>query len=253
MPLFPGATSSSGCRTRRPRPGTCAGALRSIRLPGRAFATPPTSRRAVRSRPRQPVPPPGPLSEDCLYANVYTSTLRRDADRPVLVWIHGGGFTEDGARNYDGSKLAADGTVVVTINYRLGALGFLAHPALDAAARWPGRQLRPDGPDRGIAVGPSQHRTVRRRPAQRHDRRAVGRRRVGARPAGLASLARAVPAGDRAERRVRADPAAARRRRGRRRGVRHRRRLPGPDRAVPAPPAGRSAASATSRVPRSRA
>jgi para-nitrobenzyl esterase len=61
--------------------------------------------------------------------------LRRDADRPVLVWIHGGGFTEDGARNYDGSKLAADGTVVVTINYRLGALGFLAHPAL---ARRPG-------------------------------------------------------------------------------------------------------------------
>jgi para-nitrobenzyl esterase len=77
-----------------------------------------------------PFLPPGPLSEDCLYLNVYTSTLRRDADRPVLVWIHGGGFTEDGARNYDGSKLAADGAVVVTINYRLGALGFLAHPAL---------------------------------------------------------------------------------------------------------------------------
>ena len=77
-----------------------------------------------------PFLPPGALSEDCLYLNVYTSTLRRIADRPVLVWIHGGGFTEDGARNYDGAKLAADGTVVVTINYRLGALGFLAHPAL---------------------------------------------------------------------------------------------------------------------------
>ncbi len=85
-----------------------------------------------------PFLPPGALSEDCLYLNVYTSTLRRNAERPVLVWIHGGGFTEDGARNYDGSKLAADGTVVVTINYRLGALGFLAHPAL---AR------RPDGPN----------------------------------------------------------------------------------------------------------
>ena len=48
----------------------------------------------------------------------------------MLVWIHGGGFTQDAGRNYDGSKLAADGTVVVTINYRLGALGFLAHPAL---------------------------------------------------------------------------------------------------------------------------
>ena len=81
--------------------------------------------------------PPAPFSEDCLYLNVYTSTLRRDGHRPVLVWVHGGGFTEDGARNYDGSKLAADGVVVVTINYRLGALGFLAHPALAS---------RPGGP-----------------------------------------------------------------------------------------------------------
>jgi para-nitrobenzyl esterase len=86
-------------------------------------------------QPASPFAPPVPFSEDCLYLNVYTPTLRRDADRPVLVWIHGGGFTEDGARNYDGSKLAADGTVVVTVNYRLGALGFLAHPAL---ARRPG-------------------------------------------------------------------------------------------------------------------
>jgi para-nitrobenzyl esterase len=74
--------------------------------------------------------PPGTLSEDCLYLNVYTPTARPGANRPVLVWIHGGGLVQDGARNYDGSKLAADGTVVVTINYRLGALGFLAHPAL---------------------------------------------------------------------------------------------------------------------------
>ncbi|HYB30043.1 MAG TPA: carboxylesterase family protein [Solirubrobacteraceae bacterium] len=88
-------------------------------------------------QPVSPFLPPGPLSDDCLYLNVYTPTLRGDTDRPVLVWIHGGGFTEDGARNYDGSKLAADGTVVVTINYRLGALGFLAHPAL---------ATRPGGP-----------------------------------------------------------------------------------------------------------
>ncbi len=81
-------------------------------------------------QPKSPFAPPPPFSENCLYLNVYTPTLHRDGERPVLVWIHGGGFTEDGARNYDGSKLAADGTVVVTINYRLGALGFLAHPAL---------------------------------------------------------------------------------------------------------------------------
>src|SRR4029079_6801518 len=69
--------------------------------------------------------PPGPSSEDCLYLNVYTPDRHPRGERadPVLVWIHGGGLTEDAARNYDGSKLAAAGTVVVTINYRLGALG----------------------------------------------------------------------------------------------------------------------------------
>jgi para-nitrobenzyl esterase len=74
--------------------------------------------------------PPGRQSEDCLFLNVNTPTLQTTAHRPVLVWIHGGGFTEDGARDYDGAQLAAHGVVVVTINYRLGALGFLAHPAL---------------------------------------------------------------------------------------------------------------------------
>ena len=109
--------------------------------------------------------PPGPISEDCLYLNVYTPTLRDRSGgrRPVLVWIHGGGLTLDGARNYDGSKLAADGAVVVTINYRLGALGFLAHPALasgpggpagnyglmdqQAALRWVQRNIAQFGGD----------------------------------------------------------------------------------------------------------
>ena len=88
---------------------------------------------------KNPYLPPGSISEDCLYLNVYAPTSRssNEGGRPVLVWIHGGGLTVDGARNYDGSKLAADGTVVVTINYRLGALGFLAHPALAS---------RPGGP-----------------------------------------------------------------------------------------------------------
>jgi para-nitrobenzyl esterase len=91
------------------------------------------------SCPQKPSPfqPPGPQSEDCLYLNVSTPTLSHNAKQPVLVWIHGGGFTQDGALNYDGTKLAAGGSVVVTINYRLGALGFLAHPALAS---------RPGGP-----------------------------------------------------------------------------------------------------------
>jgi para-nitrobenzyl esterase len=86
-----------------------------------------------------PFAPHGAFSEDCLYLNVYTPGLHNgDGDgRPVLVWIHGGGLTEEGSSNYDGAKLAADGAVVVTINYRLGALGFLAHPALAS---------RPGGP-----------------------------------------------------------------------------------------------------------
>ncbi len=110
-----------------------------------------------------PLLPPGKISEDCLYLNVYTPALHDHSGggRPVLVWIHGGGLVQDGARNYDGTKLAADGTVVVTINYRLGALGFLAHPALashgaagnyglmdqQAALRWVQRNIARFGGD----------------------------------------------------------------------------------------------------------
>ncbi len=113
---------------------------------------------------KNPYLPPGPISEDCLYLNVYRPTLRDSGDggRPVLVWIHGGGLTLDGARNYDGSKLAADGTVVVTINYRLGALGFLAHPAL---ASRPGGAAGNYGlmdQQAAFALGAAQHRAVRR-------------------------------------------------------------------------------------------
>ena len=87
-----------------------------------------------------PLLPPGTISEDCLYLNVYAPPVGSNdqGGRPVLVWIHGGGLVQDGARDYDGSKLAADGVVVVTINYRLGALGFLAHPALASRPARPG-------------------------------------------------------------------------------------------------------------------
>ena len=63
---------------------------------------------------------------------MYTPTLGGNGDGglPVLVWIHGGRFTLGAGRDYDGTKLAANGIVVVTINFRQGALGFLAHPAL---------------------------------------------------------------------------------------------------------------------------
>ena len=72
------------------------------------------------------------VSEDCLYLNVWTPAESREA--PVFVWIHGGSLTTGAGSEpmYDGARLAAQGLVVVTINYRLGVLGYLAHPELSA-------------------------------------------------------------------------------------------------------------------------
>jgi para-nitrobenzyl esterase len=75
-----------------------------------------------------------PLSEDCLYLNVWTGAASADDALPVMVFFFGGAFT-DGAGSaplYDGTALAGRGAVVVTMNYRLGPFGFLAHPALTA-------------------------------------------------------------------------------------------------------------------------
>jgi para-nitrobenzyl esterase len=75
---------------------------------------------------------PQPVSEDCLYLNVWTAAKSTKERRPVMVWIHGGAFTRGAGSTptYDGEKLAAKGVVLVTINYRLGVFGFLAHPEL---------------------------------------------------------------------------------------------------------------------------
>ncbi|MDR4307511.1 carboxylesterase family protein [Chelatococcus sambhunathii] len=77
---------------------------------------------------------PANANEDCLFLNVYApADAKRSAKLPVMVWIHGGANLDGNGNDYDGSKLARDGKViVVTLNYRLGLLGFLAHPALDA-------------------------------------------------------------------------------------------------------------------------
>jgi len=71
-------------------------------------------------------------NEDCLYLNVFSPTVDSSAKLPVIVWIHGGGDFCGASNDYDGSKLASHGAVVVTFNYRLGLFGWLAHPALDA-------------------------------------------------------------------------------------------------------------------------
>jgi para-nitrobenzyl esterase len=75
-----------------------------------------------------------PMSEDCLYLNVWTPAKSAKAKLPVMVWIYGGGFTGGGTALpvYDGADLVKRGVVLVSIAYRVGPFGFLAHPELDA-------------------------------------------------------------------------------------------------------------------------
>ena len=83
---------------------------------------------------------PVPMSEDCLFVNVWVAAKPASGRLPVLVWVHGGAFKVGSAGQpvYDGASLARRGLIVVTLNYRLGKFGFLAHPALT--------QENPDGP-----------------------------------------------------------------------------------------------------------
>ena len=76
-------------------------------------------------------------SEDCLYLNVWSGAESASEKRPVMVWLHGGSHTGGYGHSkiFDGTELARQGVVLVSINYRLGPLGFLAHPALSAEDR----------------------------------------------------------------------------------------------------------------------
>jgi para-nitrobenzyl esterase len=78
--------------------------------------------------------PPSGKSEDCLYLNVWTPAKSESNSIPVLVWIYGGGFNAGATSElaYSGEKLAKKGVVLVSIAYRVGLLGFLAHPELSA-------------------------------------------------------------------------------------------------------------------------
>jgi para-nitrobenzyl esterase len=85
--------------------------------------------------------PPSPfgiasVTEDCLFLNVFTPDSNDFFQpRAVMVWIHGGALTFGESNHYDPTALVQDGVIVVTINYRLGALGFLAHPAFAGERR----------------------------------------------------------------------------------------------------------------------
>ena len=74
------------------------------------------------------------MSEDCLYLNIWTTGIGKADKLPVMVWIHGGGLNKGWGHipMYDGSQFARHGVVLVSINYRLGPLGYLAHPGLSA-------------------------------------------------------------------------------------------------------------------------
>jgi len=77
---------------------------------------------------------PDPMDEDCLYLNVWTPEGATDTSKlPVMVWIHGGAYVIGAGRlpTYHGAPLVKKGAILVTLNYRMGALGFFAHPALD--------------------------------------------------------------------------------------------------------------------------
>lgn len=78
------------------------------------------------------ITPPDKLSEDCLYLNVWTPAKSAKEKLPVLVWIYGGGFSSGSAACavYDGEEMAKKGIVFVSLNYRVGVLGFMAHPEL---------------------------------------------------------------------------------------------------------------------------
>ncbi|MCX7825514.1 MAG: carboxylesterase family protein, partial [Verrucomicrobiae bacterium] len=135
--------------------GLTVGGSKDVRVfKGIPFAAPPVG--ALRWKPPQPVKPwegvractesgpwcpqPKPIagfappkqSEDCLYLNIWTAAKTPGEKRPVMFWIHGGGCTTGSGATptYDGTALARQGVVVVTINYRLGPFGYFAHPLL---------------------------------------------------------------------------------------------------------------------------
>jgi para-nitrobenzyl esterase len=111
-------------RWRPPQPAPSWDGARDATSPGAICIQPPAN--------GDPGVGPLPMSEDCLTLNVWAPET---AERlPVMIWIHGGGYNNGSgtAALYDGSNLARRGVVVVTINYRLGRLGFFDHPALAA-------------------------------------------------------------------------------------------------------------------------
>ena len=154
-----------------------------------------------------------PASEDCLTLNVWTPAKSSGERLPVMVWIHGGGFTAGSVTlpRLDGTNLARRGVVVVQFDYRLGALGFLAHPALSRESEHRRlRQLRTARSDRRAPLDSREHRGVWRQSGERDAVRIVSRRVQPGIPHGLAARTRIVPSRHCAEPRVDSSPGRSR-------------------------------------------
>lgn len=156
VPLAPPSAAATGGPVVRTDAGLVRGTVEDglRRFEGVPFAAPPVGELRWRApRPVRPwhgvrdatsprsqcaqlAPPYGGQTtyvEDCLYLNVTTPARRAGARLPVMVWVHGGSNVTGSGSAYDAAKLAADGdVVVVTVNYRLGPLGWLAHPSFEA-------------------------------------------------------------------------------------------------------------------------
>ena len=72
------------------------------------------------------------ISEDCLVLNVFSPSVSATAKAPVMVWIHGGSLVSGSGQDYPPQSIVSKDVILVTINYRLGYLGYLAHPELNA-------------------------------------------------------------------------------------------------------------------------
>ncbi|HZP11572.1 MAG TPA: carboxylesterase family protein [Nevskiaceae bacterium] len=172
---IPFAAPISGANLwRAPQPVVAWSGTREATQPGKACYQPKYSRLMIaalrmRKASKAFIGTIGPIGttvgDDCLNLNVWTPTMDPDARLPVIVWIHGGGFTSGSgaAAVYDGTALAAKGIVVVTINYRLGIFGFMGGDDLFpdgvgianrgfldqlAALRWVHENIRAFGGDR---------------------------------------------------------------------------------------------------------
>ena len=128
-----------------------------------------------------------PVSEDCLYLNVWTPAKKPGEKIPVIVWIYGGGFSGGSTSTpmYDGMGFAKKGVVLVSVAYRVGPFGFFAHPELSRESGKGSGDLWTRGHDRGTEMGEGKYCPVWRRSFQCYHFRPLGWRHGRQHPGSL--------------------------------------------------------------------